>query len=38
MELNFVGPNKKIQDSIDTLISIHNVQSKIKIIIEERSS
>jgi len=37
--LNFVGPiNKKIQGSIDFLISIHDLQSKTKIIIEERLS
>jgi len=37
--LNFVGPiNKKIQESIDSLISTHDLQSKTKIIIEERPS
>jgi len=37
--LNFVRPiNKKIQESINSLISTHNLQSKTKIIIKERPS
>jgi len=37
--LNFVGPiNKKTQESIDNLISTHDLQAKTKIIIEERPS
>jgi len=35
--LNFVGPiNKKIRESIDNLISTHDLLSKTKVIIEER--